>query len=585
MTSKLLLRLDSAVKLIFLLIVIVLSSGICGEEAENIDATCLSDNEGKDEIKDCNPFLSCTECIAAGCGWCLGARKCVEDIAWVCAGDEDHVGKVGVHKTCPDAASEREARRERKEREAKQAAEEIAAKVAAAKEVAQEDSAAKATEYVLVLQEGSDQVFTADQLLARIGNLQKIEYGPADESLSHLRISIKTNLFLDFVNKNGKINGIDLQKVVRQSSNTQGSTDKSLNQQAMEDKETLEEKSHGPNSLIITFQEPNPSLAAHDDGKDDEQTMEEMERLRREFESEKSSGESKKRARKAKQIQELQRRAQMIDEEEINGATHPYETLEVDPDVSQQIIRKVYRRLTVAFHPDKNQENKDLAERVFREIVAAYNIVGNPDKRSAFDDFGNAEGQSFNSYWEYTQSGQTMDQDYYQNNPYITRLTPKNWERRLTGNSIWIIEFYAPWCGACRNFSPAFKEAATKMEGERVDYGAVNCEKHQEICGSRFNIRGYPTVLAVNRKHGTQQEFQGTRDAESLMTWAKRVQNEWLWLFHRANLLQAHVGTIEHDILPSEDLWIMIFTDGFECAPCKTAKTNAMRLSAGLMGL
>ena len=119
----------------------------------------------------------------------------------------------------------------------------------------------------------------------------------------------------------------------------------------------------------------------------------------------------------------LAKKLLLIDEDGMTGATDPYGILGIAPDVAQQAVRKAYKKLTVAFHPDKNpQELKEQAQRVFLEVVAAWNILGTPDKRAAFDDFGrDGEGDSFNSFWEYAQSGQTMDEDFYQRNPYITR--------------------------------------------------------------------------------------------------------------------------------------------------------------------
>jgi hypothetical protein len=38
-------------------------------------------------------------------------------------------------------------------------------------------------------------------------------------------------------------------------------------------------------------------------------------------------------------------------------------------------------------------------------------------------------------------------------------------------------------------------------------------------------------------------------------------------------------------VIASPDFWIVLFSDGAECSSCKTAKTNMMRLSAGLLGL
>ena len=67
-------------------------------------------------VTDCAQALSCEDCRAADCAWCIGGRKCVEDKPWICAGDTDHIGKIGKVKQCPTTQElDRlwEARRER----------------------------------------------------------------------------------------------------------------------------------------------------------------------------------------------------------------------------------------------------------------------------------------------------------------------------------------------------------------------------------------------------------------------------------------------------------------------------------------
>ncbi len=63
---------------------------------------------------------------------------------------------------------------------------------------------------------------------------------------------------------------------------------------------------------------------------------------------------------------------------------NPYETLGVAPDASQDDIRKAYRAAAKETHPDLNP-GKPEAERRFKEISAAYDIVGDADKRKRYD--------------------------------------------------------------------------------------------------------------------------------------------------------------------------------------------------------
>lgn len=62
-------------------------------------------------LKDCSTHQSCDLCFASGCAWCLGERACVSDEAWMCQGEDDHVGRIGRVKGCPsviDVGEEKE---------------------------------------------------------------------------------------------------------------------------------------------------------------------------------------------------------------------------------------------------------------------------------------------------------------------------------------------------------------------------------------------------------------------------------------------------------------------------------------------
>lgn len=66
----------------------------------------------------------------------------------------------------------------------------------------------------------------------------------------------------------------------------------------------------------------------------------------------------------------------------------PYETLGVGRDADEHELKKAYRRLAVRHHPDKNPDNPDEAERLFKEIGESYAILSDPDTRAAFDRHG-----------------------------------------------------------------------------------------------------------------------------------------------------------------------------------------------------
>src|SRR3989442_9246080 len=66
-----------------------------------------------------------------------------------------------------------------------------------------------------------------------------------------------------------------------------------------------------------------------------------------------------------------------------------YEVLGVNRDASEEDLKKSYRRLAMKWHPDRNPENPR-AEEHFKEAKEAYEVLCEPAKRAAYDQFGHA---------------------------------------------------------------------------------------------------------------------------------------------------------------------------------------------------
>ncbi|HNY25011.1 MAG TPA: molecular chaperone DnaJ [Alphaproteobacteria bacterium] len=68
---------------------------------------------------------------------------------------------------------------------------------------------------------------------------------------------------------------------------------------------------------------------------------------------------------------------------------NPYEVLGVVRDASDADIKKAYHKLVMKYHPDKNHGDK-AAEEKFKEINNAFDVLRDPQKRAAYDRFGEA---------------------------------------------------------------------------------------------------------------------------------------------------------------------------------------------------
>ncbi|EMC95005.1 hypothetical protein BAUCODRAFT_149039 [Baudoinia panamericana UAMH 10762] len=90
-----------------------------------------------------------------------------------------------------------------------------------------------------------------------------------------------------------------------------------------------------------------------------------------------------------------------------------------------------------------------------------------------------------------------------------------------SSNHTAIVEFYAPWCGHCKNLAPAYEKAAKSLSG-LAKVGAVNCdaEENKPFCGS-MGVQGFPTLKIVRpgKKAGRPvvEDYQGPRSAKGIV--------------------------------------------------------------------
>jgi DnaJ-class molecular chaperone len=70
--------------------------------------------------------------------------------------------------------------------------------------------------------------------------------------------------------------------------------------------------------------------------------------------------------------------------------TDYYDILGISKSASADEIKKAYRKQALEWHPDRHKDDKESAEKRFKEINEAYQVLSNPEKKAAFDQYGHA---------------------------------------------------------------------------------------------------------------------------------------------------------------------------------------------------
>jgi thiol-disulfide isomerase/thioredoxin len=103
----------------------------------------------------------------------------------------------------------------------------------------------------------------------------------------------------------------------------------------------------------------------------------------------------------------------------------------------------------------------------------------------------------------------------------LSKLLPV--QNKQTGGSTLkpiLINFFADWCGACKQFKPVWKQLVDKYKGKNIDMQAIECGNDESLL-TKYSVHAFPTVRLYTMKGGKTQinEYREARTIDSLSKW------------------------------------------------------------------
>ena len=157
-----------------------------------------------------------------------------------------------------------------------------------------------------------------------------------------------------------------------------------------------------------------------------------------------------------------------------------------------------------------------IADAVMKEVKSLYNA-----RRS-----GGGSGSSSSGSGSRGGQQQQQQRRQQQRQTAVVALTGANFEDEVLGSSdLWLVEFYAPWCGHCKNLEPEFHEAAERLKADGIRLGQVDATAEGALA-EQFGVQGYPTIYYFPPGGGRPEPYNGGRDADSMVTFMATKQLE-----------------------------------------------------------
>jgi len=156
----------------------------------------------------------------------------------------------------------------------------------------------------------------------------------------------------------------------------------------------------------------------------------------------------------------------------------------------------------------------------------------------------------------------------------VLDLTPDNFDTVIGQGKPGLVEFFAPWCGHCKNLAPVYEELADAFAHakDKVVVAKVDADGEGKPLGSKYGVTGFPTLKWFNAD-GTHEPYDGGRDLDALASFisGKAGVKSSIKPPPPPDTLILDVHTFNDVALNTEKDVLVSFTAPW-CGHCKTLK-------------
>ncbi|BBN12954.1 hypothetical protein MPTK1_5g24280 [Marchantia polymorpha subsp. ruderalis] len=107
---------------------------------------------------------------------------------------------------------------------------------------------------------------------------------------------------------------------------------------------------------------------------------------------------------------------------------------------------------------------------------------------------------------------------------YVLDLTADTFDAAIAKHDVLLVEFYAPWCSHCKRLAPEFEKAGQLLaqSSSHIKLAKIDADKYKSI-SSKYDIQGFPTLRLFMSGSPAEAEYDGPRNADSLVSYVHRA--------------------------------------------------------------